>query len=318
MHKFILRQLVGVLPILIFVTILVFLLINLAPGDAAVKAAGGFEASPEAVVRARERLGLDDPFFVQYWRWAEGVVLRGDLGRSYIQGLDVADMIGSRLPVTLALTVGAMIVGLLISIPAGIIAAVRSGGILDKVITGGTSLGIAIPNFALALAFVLVFALVLRWFPATGYVSASDDTTLWMRHLVLPWFAMGLALAAELTRFLRASLRDVLIQDYVRTAKGKGLRAHKVVLKHALRNAAIPVVTVVGLQLRNLFGSTVVIERVFNIHGVGDLTAGAVVDRDLPVIAGIAFVTVLVVLLLNLFVDLSYGFLNPRIRSSLT
>lgn len=313
MTRFFVRRLVATIPILVLVSIIVFLLVHISPGDPAVRAAGGIDASAEAIASARERLGLNDPFLVQYGRWALGLV-QGDLGTSLFSSQRVVDAIVPRLPITLSLTLGAILVALCIAIPAGTIAALRPGGWVDRVVMLGASLGIAMPSFLIGLLLILVFALRVGWLPATGYVPFGDDPVAWLRHMVLPALTLGVAVAAELSRHLRASLRDVLHQDYVRTAVAKGLPALKVIGKHALKNASIPVVTVLGLQVRALLGGTIVVEQVFGLPGFGTLAVQAVFDRNLTIIQGIAVTAVVIVLITNFLVDISYAWLNPRIR----
>lgn len=313
MTRFFLRRLVAALPVLVFVSIVVFLLINISPGDAAIRAAGGIESTPESLALAREKLGLDKPLPVRYWDWAQGLA-QGELGSSLFKPVTVTDMIVTRLPVTMSLAIGASIIGVTIAIIAGLLSALRPDSIIDRIVTLGASVGIAAPSFFVGLMLILVFSLRFDFFPAVGYVPFTQDPMTWLRHLVLPSVALGTPLAAELARHLRASLRDVMQSDYVRTAVAKGMPAVRVTLKHALKNASIPVVTVMGLQFGRLLGGTVVIERVFAIRGLGDLIVTSVFDRDYPVIQGVALFTVVIVLFVNFLVDISYAFLNPRVR----
>ena len=312
MLRFIMRRILTALPSLFLITLIVFTLVQLSPGDPAISAAGP-DASAEQIEVIRERLGLNDPLVQQYSSWA-GKAATGDFGESLTGGYDVLDAIVQRLPVTMSLAGLALVFALLIAIPAGSIAAVRSGGFLDRGIIVMTSIGIAIPSFGVGLLFVYVFALKLGWFPATGYIPFSESPFEWLRRLVLPALALGVAVSAELTRYLRASLRDVLQSDYVRTARSKGLSPWKVVGKHGLKHAALPVVTVLGLQAGQLLGGVIVIELVFGLPGVGTLTVAAVYARDYPVIQGAALLAGVMVLLLNLLVDLSYSYFDPRIR----
>lgn len=307
------RRVVISLPILVLVSLVVFLMLHVTPGDPAREVAGGMEATQEQVDAARERLGLDEPIVTQYASWVGGM-LTGDLGTSFLNSQSVTSAIWSRLPITLSLTVGAMFVALVIAVPAGILAALRHGGWVDRTVMIFTASGIAMPSFFIGLLLVLFLALNNNWFPATGYVGFSDDPMLWLKHITLPATTLGIAVSAELARYLRASLRDVLDQDYVRTARAKGMPTYKVVGKHALKNAAIPVVTVMGLQVRFLLGGTIVVEQVFGLQGLGALAVKAVFDRDFPIIQGIAMTTVVIVLLVNLLVDMSYAYLNPRVR----
>lgn len=315
MITFLARRLFISIVTLVIVTFIVFLMVHLAPGDPAVRAAGGVEASPEAIDAARERLGLNDSFITQYSDWMGGLVT-GDMGTSLFSSASVADAIWTRLPVTLSLTLGATLVSLLIALPAGIIAAVRSGSWVDRAVTAAASLGIAAPNFFIGLLLIEFLAVDLGWFPAIGYTSPSESFTGWVHGLTLPSITLGVAVAAEVARHLRASLRDILHQDYVRTATAKGLPPTRVIGKHAMKNAAVPVATVLGLQVRRLLGGTIVVESIFDIPGLGSLAVSAVFGRDLPMIQGIAVATVVIVVLVNLAVDILYLYLNPKMRPS--
>lgn len=312
MTRFIARRILTALPSLFLITLIVFTLVQLSPGDPAITAAGP-DASAEQIEAIRERLGLNDPVVQQYANWA-GDAATGDFGQSLNGGYDVLPAIVQRLPVTLSLAGLALVFALLIAVPAGAIAAVRSGGWIDRGVIVMTSIGIALPSFAVGLLLVYLFALRLGWFPATGYTSFSESPFEWLRGLVLPALGLGLAVAAELTRYLRASLRDVLESDYVRTARSKGLSPRKVVGKHGLKHAALPVVTILGLQAGQLLGGVVVMEQVFGLPGVGTLTVAAVYARDYPVIQATALLAGVTVLVLNLLVDLSYSYFDPRIR----
>jgi peptide/nickel transport system permease protein len=291
---------------------MVFSLILLVPGDPAVTLAGE-NASPEQIVATRQRLGLDDPILVQYGRWVSHAV-RGDLGQSLYSGRDVTHAIWERMPVTLSLAAGAIVLSVLIGLPAGILSAIYRGRWLDRFFGLGAASALAMPNYFVAMLLVLFFAIWHRWFPATAFVAFSDDPWEWAKHLVLPWVTLGVASAAVITRQLRSSLIGVLGQDYVRTARAKGLRARAVILKHSLKNAAIPVVTVLGTQVAFLLGGSVIIERVFAMAGVGDLAITAVLQRDMPVIQGVVVMTTVIVLIANLLVDIAYGYLNPKVR----
>lgn len=289
---------------------------QLTPGDPAVQAAGGEAARPADVERIREQLGLDDPWLVQYMRWASAAV-RGDLGTSFRGGFAVADQIQKRLPVTISITFGAIIVALLIAMPAGMLAAARSGSWIDRLVTIAATTGIAAPNFFVGLLLAMFFGRYLGWLPAVGYRSlAEHGPVAWLSHILLPSIALGTAVAAEMARHLRASLRDALNSDYIRTARSLGIREPTIVGKFALKNAALPLITVLGLQIRNLLGGAAAVELVFALDGFGDLAVRAVFDRDYPMLQGILFVSVLVVVGINLLVDITYGYFNPKVRSS--
>ncbi|MBC7636463.1 MAG: ABC transporter permease [Acetobacteraceae bacterium] len=298
---------------LVMVGLITFLLIHITPGDPAAVVAGE-NASQEAIEAARQRLGLDQPFLVQFWRWLVAV-LHGDLGTSFTSGKRVTELIFNRMPITLSLTAGATLIGLLIAVPLGVFAATKRGSWLDKSTIFGTSLGIAAPEFFIGLLLVLLVALELGWLPATGYIPFEDDPVEWARRLILPSITLGLGVAAELARQVRGAMIDVLSRDYIQTARAKGLSNYAIVIKHGLKNAAIPVVTVLGLQIRRLLGGTVIVEQVFAMNGVGSLAVRAVFLRDLPVLLGVALTTAVIVLIVNLLVDLSYGYFDPKVRA---
>lgn len=312
MLKFFLFRLLTTIPVLVVVTFVVFGLVLLIPGDPAATIAGP-EATVEQVAQVRDQLGLDRPLVVQYWDWITGA-LSGDLGTSLFTSRAVATTIGDGLPVTLALTFTALAVALLIAVPTAVVSALRRGSWLDRLFSVGSSLGIALPSFWLGLMLVLVFSLSLGWFPATGYVPLSEDPLAWLAHIILPALTLGVASAAESARQLRGSIIAVLQQDYVRTARAKGLPGTKVVGKHVLKNAAGPLVTVLGLQVTTLLGGAVLVEQVFGVPGLGLVAINAVTTRDIPVIQGIVLVAVVVAVVTNLLVDLTYGYLNPKVR----
>ena len=312
MFKFFVLRILTTIPVLVLVTFVVFGLVLLIPGDPAATIAGP-DATVAEVAAVRERLGLDRPVLVQYWDWVTGA-LAGDLGTSLYTSRPVATSIGDGLPVTLSLAAMALLISLLIAVPTAVVSALRRGTWLDRIATVGSSLGIALPSFWLGLVFVLVFSLALGWLPATGYVPLDEDPAAWLRHILLPALTLGIASAAESARQLRGSMIGVLQQDYVRTARAKGLRERMVVGKHVLKNASVPLVTVLGLQVTALLGGAVLVEQVFGVPGLGLVAIGAVTTRDVPVIQGIVLVAVLVAVLCNLLVDLTYGYLNPKVR----
>lgn len=314
MAALLVRRLISTVPVLFLVSLIVFSLVLLIPGDPAITLAGD-NATEAQVDETRERLGLNDPVVEQYGRWVSGAV-RGDLGTSLFSSQEVLDAVGQRFPTTLSLALGATLFAVAVGVPFGIIAALRRGRPTDRMLTIGTSLGVATPNYFLGMLLVLGFSIWLPWLPATGYVAFTEDPVLWAKHLVLPCITLGTVPAAVVTRQLRSSLADVLQLDYVRTANSKGLRPHVVVIKHALKNASGPVVTVLGLQLAFLLGGTVLIEQVFNLPGIGQLAVTSVIARDIPMIQGVVVVTTLIVVATNLVVDISYGWLNPRSRTS--
>lgn len=312
MLQYVLKRVLMMVPLLFLVSLGVFALVLLIPGDPAITIAG--ENATEAQIEAtRERLGLNDPVLVQYLGWA-GSALTGDLGTSLFSNESVTGAILARFPVTLALTAAAMTVALLIAVPAGIVAAVHRGRWPDRLATLFASVGISMPNFWVGILLIIGLALYLPIFPAVGYTPLTEGVGPWAHNLVLPGVTLGVAVAAEITRQLRGSLYDVMQQDYIRTARANGLRGSVVIAKHGLKNAAVPVVTVIGFQVGFLLGGSVIVERVFGIPGLGDLAIRAVLQRDIPMIQGIVVVTALVVMVVNLAVDLSYGYLNPKVR----
>lgn len=311
----IVRRLVSLVPLLLVVSFVVFSLTYLLPGDPATTMAGGVNASPQDIERIRKEFGLDDPLVTQYVRWLKQAA-QLDFGDSLIDQKPVSDEIARRFPVTLSLALSAMVVGLLIGGSMGIMAGMRPGSVRDKVGVGVASLGIAIPNFWLAMVLIAIFALDLGWLPPLGWANLQDDPGEWLRHVILPAVALGVWAAASLARQLRSSLIDTLDANYVRTAWAKGSRERRVVGKHALKNAAIPAVTVLALQLSTLLGGAVVIEQLFSIPGLGTYLIGAIRSYDIPVIQGVTVVFVLIYVAMNLLVDISYGYLNPRVRVS--
>lgn len=307
-----LKRLPHSLGLLLMVCALTYLMILLVPGDPAVTAAGE-NATAEQVAQTRERLGLDDPLVVQFVRWL-GDAVTGDLGRSLQGGASVSGLLVDRFPVTLGLALVSIVISLVIAVPAAIIAATRKGSAVDRLITLLASAGIAVPTFWLGLMLIIAFSLYLRVLPSTGYVPFSESPTEWLKHIVMPAFTLAAAPAAEIARQLRASLIDILDQDYVRTATAKGLSQRSVVMKHALKNAGVPAMTMVGLQLTFLLGGSVIVEQIFGIPGLGALSITAVLQRDIPVIQGAVLVAAVAVLVVNLMVDSSYRIFNPKVR----
>ena len=312
MFRFVVRRLVLSIPILLLVSIMVFGLIHLIPGDPA-RVILGQEATPEAIAGLRRELGLDRPLVVQYLTWL-GNVLRGDLGRSLADRSPVIEQIKVRLPVTLELTIGTFIVALLIALPAGILSATRRGSVVDYASTLVALGGLSIPSFWLAIMFILFFAVKLRWLPASGYVPFTEDPRANLAAMILPMVATGIRESAALTRMLRSGMLEVLNTDYVRTARSKGLSEWLVVLRHALRNALVPVVTSAGLLLAGLLGGLVITETIFAIPGFGRLIVEAIYQRDFVTVQGAVLVSALLVVLVNLIVDLIYALIDPRIR----
>lgn len=310
---FAVRRLGILLITLVMVTIIGFLLIHVTPGDPAVAAAGP-DADQTTIEATRAELGLDRPLVVQFWEYMTGLI-RLDFGTSFDGGRPVLDAIADRLPATLSLVAVSLLVALLLSIPLGTGTAVHRGTVWDRLGVLAASLGVALPDFFVGLVLVLVFALQFGMFDATGYVPLFEDPVQWAFLLILPALTLGTTVAAELTRHIRASVSDVLELDYVRTARAKGLGSSRVVLKHASRNAAMPVVTVFGNQVARLLGGTVIVEQIFSIPGIGQLLVQSVFTRDIPMVLGIGVFIAMIVLLVNALIDLSYGWLNPKVRT---
>lgn len=306
-----LRRFVVSVPLLfVIVSFGVFGLVALAPGDPAVQIAGQ-DAPQEAIDRVRSELGLDRPLVVRYLDWLGGVV-HGDLGRSIVRNQDVGELLLSRIPPTLSIVLVALVLTLVAGLTLGTIAAIRQGSWADRVIGAFAAAGIALPQFWVGLVLVIVFSLQLDVLPATGYSPLSDGPGAWLAHIVLPATALGWLPAAELARHVRTATAEVLDRDHVLTAWAKGLTLRPIALRHVLRNAGIPVVTVLGTRLAQLLGGAVVVETVFGIPGLGALTVDSVLARDMPVVLSAVALTTAVVLVINFLVDLSYGLIDPR------
>ena len=291
---------------------LVFLLLRLTPGDPAAILAGD-AATAEQIAAIRSSLGLDQPLIAQFAIWM-GKLLSGDLGQSYYFRIDVATLIGQRLEPTFALAVLTILVAVIVSIPLGVLAAWRFGGWLDRALMGFSVLGFSVPVFVLAYLLIMLFASHLGWLPVQGYRSIAEGFWPWLQHLILPSIALGTVYVALIARITRATMLDVLAQDYIRTAQAKGLATDEVLYGHALKNAAVPIVTVIGIGIALLISGVVVTETVFAIPGIGRLTVDAILRRDYPIIQGIILIFSGAYVLINLLVDLSYTLLDPRIR----
>ena len=312
MGKFLLRRLAQIVPTLFFVSVLIFGLQQLLPGDPAIAMAGE-ERDPEVIRFLRSKFHLDEPLPVRYGYWAAGV-LRGDLGESVRIQKPVAGLIAEKLPVTLQLAAMAIAIALLIGVTAGIVAAVKKDTWVDYAANLLALWGLSTPNFWLGILLILAFAVHLGWLPASGYVSPFEDLKGNLEAMIMPAFVLGNAFAAVLMRHTRSAMLQVLTSDYVRTARAKGLEERVVVLKHALRNALIPVITLGALGLGELLGGAVLTEQVFSIPGFGKLIVDAVFNRDYLVVQGVVLVTATAYLALNLLADVAYFFVNPRMR----
>jgi peptide/nickel transport system permease protein len=312
MGRFILGRLVAVIPVLVLVTAGVFLLIHLTPGDP-IDAMMAESVNAGVKAELRRQLGLDQPIHAQYLGWMARVV-RGDLGRSIRNNEPVVENVGRRIRPSLELALLAMLIALLVAFPLGMLAAARRNTAADGAGTAFALIGICMPNFLIALLLIFLFGVTLRWLPVSGYTDPLEDPVNGLRSLALPAVTLGLALAAVITRTLRSSLLEALSEDYVRTARAKGLSEGVILSRHALKNGLIPVVTVLGLQLGGLIGGAVITEYVFALPGVGRLVVDAVFARDYPLVQGVILLIAVGYIASNLLVDLVYGWLDPRIR----
>ncbi|GAB3460539.1 ABC transporter permease [Kineococcus endophyticus] len=312
MGRFLLSRLWQSVVTLVLASMVVFAGVRALPGDPALAVAGE-EATPEALAAVRADLGLDQPVWVQYWRFLTSA-LRGDLGTSVRTGTPVTDLIGATLPVTVWLSVYAMLFAVVFGLAMGVVAAVRRGTWAEAGVNGLSLLGLSVPSFWLGLLAILYLAVGTGWFPASGYVSPGEDPLRALHHLTLPAVILGAGIAAVVMRQTRASMLQNLSADYVRTARAKGASRSAVVLRFALRNSLVVVVTLVGLQLGGLISGAVVTERIFGLPGFGKLTLDSVFSRDYPVIEGVVLVVTLAYVVINLVVDLLYTVLDPRIR----
>ena len=310
---FVARRLLITVLLLFLISVAVYSLILVIPGDPAVALAGGAKATPHEIAKITRQLHLDEGFFAQYWHWLRGA-LHGNLGNSLFQSQAVSSGIAARFPVTLQVAAGGMVVAVLLGAPSGILAGVRQGTLRDRTVTTGSSLAVSIPDFWLAILLVIVFAVKLNWLPALGYTSFGQSPVEWFKDLLLPWVALGLGGAAVVARQVRGALIDTLDQDYMRTAVAKGLGPRAVIGKHALKNALSPVVTVIGIQFGYLLGGTLIIEQIFSLPGIGTYILQAINDKDIPEIQGVVLVVATAFVLINLVVDVIYGYLNPKVR----
>ncbi len=306
------RRLLGALPILAIVSLITFGMIHLIPGDPAI-AIAGLSATPEQIANIRRDLGLDQPLLTQLADWYFNL-LRGDLGRSLLLGQPVAQATMQRLPVTLALSAYALVLTLLLGLGNGIIAALRRNTWIDQLAMVVAMLGISLPGFYLGLLMIILFAVDLRWLPTGGYIPFTEDPAGWLATSTMPAIALALLLAGLLARITRSTMLEVLRQDYIRTARAKGLSERRVVLKHALANALIPITTVVGIIVSLLISGSVVIETLFSIPGIGQLLTQAVLNRDYPMVQGGLLITTALLVLVNIAVDVCYALLDPRVR----
>ncbi|NLN16791.1 MAG: ABC transporter permease [Firmicutes bacterium] len=312
MGAYIIRRVLSLIPVLVLVAVVSFLLIHIIPGDPAAVMLGT-DATPQEIEKLREDLGLNEPLHVQFYRWISRV-LRGDLGDSFFMGRPVAVALMERLPATILLAVAALFFAILIGMPAGIIAAVKQGSVIDQLVMVIALIGVSLPSFWIGLNLILVFSVNLRWLPSGGYVPLTENFIDGLRCLLMPAFALGFMQAALIARMTRSSMLEVLRQDYIRTARSKGLSEQVVVGLHALKNAMIPILTVIGTAFGVLLGGAVIVETVFAYPGIGRLVVSAVQRRDYPVIQGALLLISAIYVLVNLLVDVLYTLIDPRIK----
>ena len=312
MFAYIIRRILATIPVMAVVAVFVFALLYLSPGDPAAIIAGD-TATVADIARIRAHLGLDQPVYIQFGTWVWRL-LHGDLGISIFTNLPVVKLIEQRLEPTVALTLSTLFVSIVVAIPLGVLAAWRAGSWIDRVVMVFAVLGFSVPVFVLAYILIYVFAIWADVLPVQGYVSITQGLWPFLSHIILPSIALGMIFAALIARITRASMLDVLAQDYIRTAQAKGLSSEQVLIGHALKNAAVPIVTIIGIGVALLIGGVVVTETVFAIPGLGRLTVDAILRRDYPIIQGIILVFSAAYVLVNLLVDLSYTLLDPRIR----
>lgn len=311
MSAHIIKKLLSMIPILILVSMIVFFLMEILPGDASTNYISG-DVSEQVVAQMREEMGLNRPAYVRYFDWVKGIV-RGEFGKSLLTGTTVAEKLAVRLPVTIELTLLAMIISILIAVPLGILSAVRRNSALDIAGSIVSMVGVSLPNFWLGMLLTLLFSVILRWLPASGFTPLFRDPIANLRGMILPAISVGVSFAATVMRQTRSALLEVLDQDYIVTARAKGLWQRGVIWRHALRNALIPVVTVVTMQIGRLIGGAAVSETVFALPGVGKELVNAISGRDTPVVMGIIVSVAAIVIIINTVVDIFYVLIDPRI-----
>lgn len=313
MGGYLLRRLAAALVLALAVATVVFLLIRLVPGDVVTVMLGESDPSPEKVTALKHTLGLDRPVLVQYVSWLTHA-LRGDFGNAFLSGRRISDDLGARIPRSLELGAAALLLAVGLGIPLGAVSAQRPGSMLDFVAGGVAVLGLTLPSFVIGLLLVLLFGLELHWFPATGYVDVATNLSGHVRHLVLPAVTLAMTILPVIARMTRASMLETIPQDFVRTARAKGLAERTITVRHVLRNSLIPVVTVIGLQAGTLLGRVVLVEYIFNWPGLSSLLLHGVFQRDYPLVQAVVLVIAVAFVLINLLVDLAYGMIDPRIR----
>jgi peptide/nickel transport system permease protein len=312
MFGYLLRRVLAAIPVMGVVALFVFLLLRLTPGDPAAILAGD-NATPEQLERIRVSLGLHEPIYIQFFNWINQL-LHGDLGVSLISNVPVLQMIGQRLEPSISIAILTIILAILVAVPLGVIAAWKHGTWIDRFVIGLSVLGFSVPVFVIGYVLIQIFAIDLRWLPVQGFKSITAGLGPYLERLVLPTLTLSFIYVALIARMTRAAMLDVLGEDYIRTARAKGIAEIAVLLRHGLRNAAIPVITVIGTGFALLISGVVVTESVFNLPGIGRLTVDAVLARDYPVIQAMILLTSLVYVTVNLLIDVAYTLLDPRIR----
>jgi len=309
---FILRRIVAAIPVLLTVAVIVFLMLRLAPGDPAAAIVGDSGGS-EDIARVQQQLGLDQSIAMQFVQWGSQM-LSGNLGRSYFMNIPVTELIAQRIAPTVSLASITLLVTILIAVPLGVIAAWHHGGWLDRMLMGFSVMGFSIPVFVIGYVLIWFFSIHLQWLPVQGYRRMDQGVLLWLRHLILPALALSVIYIALIARVTRAAVAEAMTEDYIRTARAKGISETRVLIRHGLANAAVPILTVIGIGIALLIGGVVVTETVFAIPGLGQLTVDAVLSRDFPLIQGVTLFFSTVYVLINLVIDISYSFFDPRIR----
>jgi peptide/nickel transport system permease protein len=312
MFAYVIGRLLATIPVMVVVAVFVFFLLRIAPGDPAAIIAGD-DATSQDIENIRAKLGLDRPMFEQFGLWCWRLA-QGDLGISIFSNLPVTQLIAQRLEPTLALTLSTLLVAVILAVPMGVVAAWKARSIADRVVMGFAVMGFAVPVFLAGYILIYIFSIKLGWLPVQGYRPIGQGLWPFVEGLILPSIALGTTYCALIARITRASMLEVLSQDYIRTAESKGLATGRVLLLHALKNSAVPIVTVIGIGVALLISGVVITETVFNIPGLGRLTVDAVLKRDYPIVQGLILVFAAAKVLVNLMIDISYAFLDPRIR----
>lgn len=310
----ILKKILTAIPVLLVVSIVLFLLLNVMPGDAA-DSMSTMDATAEEVEALRESLGLNDPMYIQYLRWLKNV-LKGDFGISFLNGASVTEKIVTRLPVTLELTLLAMLIAVAIALPMGVLSATHRNSAIDAVASFISMIGVAVPHFWLAMMLIIIFSVNLHWLPASGFTPVSQGLGKNLIKMIMPAFSVGLGFAATVMRQTRSNMIDVLGTDYISTAKAKGMSKSVVVWKHGVRNALIPVITVIGMQTGRLFGGAIVVETLFGLPGIGTAIVQSIFSRDYQMTMGCVMMVAVIIILINTIVDILYVIIDPRVRTT--